>query len=733
LQPKPLVVAELNPPLNVILVKDSADLRLVDDFIKGCSTFGFDTETNVVDDFTERVVRTVQIGNKEQQFVIDLLHFAGSTEDLRRQGWFTPPSWSIEVVRTLRSGFESGSHLKVGVNTQFDYEVLKFGLGLRTWNLYDCKMVEMLIHCGKVSLFAPDFWGMKDMLLRYAGLQMSKELQQSFDLSSELTQEQIEYAGLDTRLPLAIMGAQSPVVKRDRLERVARIENQAIPAFGDMHLNGFYLDKEEWLENVEKNRIQHLHNLEVLDKYMIPVVGDRSCPNIDLAPLEYAWKNEDDKVIRAQNRQAYQAARKQLSTWEKQSVKWEGQAAINYGSPAQILAALRKMGFGEKALPNTNDNVLKTLAQESQKTPVEQCKNPVIRALQNFRETEKISDSYGASYPDDYINANTGRVHSKINQIGADTGRTSASSPNVQNIMKGSNWRRCFKPRPGYVMLTIDMSGAELRIMAELSGEQTWIDAFSKNWDVHSVGAEMMYQDRWRAGADEGCPYVAAHQKCDCKAGHKTLRNNSKALNFKIAYGGADLSESLNITKKESDEILRLWRKANPTLDKYLNDSGRSAAMNCESRTFSDRRRLFNKPTWEKAKELAIERLLEDKKDPLTVNSDLISRAYKSLFARIERQGKNTPIQGGNIDIAKEAIGTGVDKNGAEYFWHRLETEFKSYLVSFVHDEFVIEAPADKAQEVMDMVKDCVRRAGAEFMSSVTMECEGAIAECWTK
>jgi DNA polymerase I-like protein with 3'-5' exonuclease and polymerase domains len=204
-------------------------------------------------------------------------------------------------------------------------------------------------------------------------------------------------------------------------------------------------------------------------------------------------------------------------------------------------------------------------------------------------------------------------------------------------------------------------------------------------------------------------------------------------LNFKICYGGADLSESLNITKKESDEILGLWRKANPTLDKYLQDSGKSASMNMESRTFSGRRRQYIKPTWEKAKELATERLVEDGKDPMRLTSDLVSRAYKSLFSRIERQGKNTPIQGGNIDIAKEAMGSGLDKSGVCYLWQRLEPEFGAYLVSFVHDELVVEAKPENAEEVKAFLVDCIRRAGAEFMTKVTMECDGMISDCWEK
>jgi DNA polymerase-1 len=717
-----LSVAELNPPLNVTLVKDSAGLLLVQDFFKRVTLFGFDVETNVTEDFTQRKVRTIQVGNRDEQYVIDLLHFAGSTEALMLQGNYNAPEWSWEVVKILREGLESGKHTKAGVYLQFDIESVKWSFGLRPWKLYDCNLVEKVIYCGRIPFYQDDFWGMAPMLERYAGFKIDKTLQKSYDLESELTQEQIEYAALDTRVPLAIMSGQASTVAKAGLGRVVDLENNAIPAFADMHLNGFYLDSDEWLQNVEDNRKKHLENIKVLDTYFLPVVGPKTEPVVDLLVLETVWKNCKDKEQRAAYRKDYQAGRKLLSDWKKKAEGFEGEAAINYAAPAQVLAALRKMGYGVKKLPDTNDKTLKGLS-----------KDPAIKALQDYRETAKASSSYGAEFLEKHVNPNTKRIHSKVNQIGAETGRTSSSKPNLQNILKGSKWRSAFKPRPGYVMVTVDMSGAELRIMAELSGEKSWLDAFDKNWDVHSMGAEMMYQDRWRAGADEGCPYVAAHQKCGCKAGHKSLRNNCKATNFKVAYGGADLSDDLGITKQESDDILRSHRTAFPDLWKYLEASGKYAEQNLCAHTFSGRRRLFEKPDWEKAKRIAMDRFKENGKDPMLITSRDIGRVYNSMFGAINRAGKNTPIQGGNIDVAKVAIGTGFDPSGNPYLWHRLETEFGAYLVNFVHDECVIEAKPENAEAVAEFVKDCIRRAGAEFMKKVVMESESNIADCWEK
>jgi DNA polymerase I-like protein with 3'-5' exonuclease and polymerase domains len=268
--------------------------------------------------------------------------------------------------------------------------------------------------------------------------------------------------------------------------------------------------------------------------------------------------------------------------------------------------------------------------------------------------------------------------------------------------------------------------------MAELSGEPSWVDAFNNDWDVHSVGAEMMYKARWSSCTEDGCAYALEHKKCGCK-GHKALRNKCKATNFKVAYGGEDLSNDLGISKEESRETLGTWRKSVPVLAKYLSDSGKSATQKFESRTFSGRRRLFTPPTWESAKEKAIERAKDDGKDPSLVGSTQVSRAYYTMFGNIERQGKNTPIQGGNADIAKVTMGCGYDKNGQPFMWHRLWSEFQAELVMFVHDEAVVECPEENAAACKEWIQDCIKRAGAEFMTKVTMESEGKISDRWEK
>src|ERR1017187_8942815 len=109
---KELIPAQMSPPLNRLLVKDQEGLDKVSVFLSRVDTFGFDTETNIVPAFTERKLRTIQVGNRDEQYVIDLLAFAGSTERLMEQGSRTAPAWSQLIVDAIKPGLEDGSKLK---------------------------------------------------------------------------------------------------------------------------------------------------------------------------------------------------------------------------------------------------------------------------------------------------------------------------------------------------------------------------------------------------------------------------------------------------------------------------------------------------------------------------------------------------------------------------------------------------------------------------------------------
>ena len=113
-----------------------------------------------------------------------------------------------------------------------------------------------------------------------------------------------------------------------------------------------------------------------------------------------------------------------------------------------------------------------------------------------------------------------GRLHCVFSQLEAETGRTSSSKPNAQNLPKDDEVRACFIASPpdkdepdGYCIVTVDMEGAELRIIAELANAQSWIAAFAKGQDVHSVSTEILYPEKWPLLKEVGCAYYALNEE----------------------------------------------------------------------------------------------------------------------------------------------------------------------------------------------------------------------------
>jgi DNA polymerase I-like protein with 3'-5' exonuclease and polymerase domains len=1042
-----LVVADLNPPLNVTFIQSPDNLPALTEYLSRVDAFTIDLETNVTDSFLDRKIRTIQIGDRNEQYVIDLLAFAGTKERLLEQGWFTAPEWSRPVVDVILSALENRdrSYLKVGVNLQFEYQALYFCLGIRPWNFYDCWRVEQVLYSGKVHFKEKGFWGMEDMFGRYTGLRMDKSAQKSFDLESELTPEQIQYAALDCRIPFAIRAGQMQLVTKLKLEEACRIENHAIPSFGDMHLNGIYLDPAAWLEVVEDIEKEHVRNVSALDKFFIPVMGTKDTPpappisDEEFARLEEMWrtapsKTQEQKDQRKEYRKAWQNANKTRNDirnrWEKTRKDAEGEAAINYGSSHQLKAALYQMGFTKKKLPNTNDRTLETLKGE-----------PVIATIQEYRTTQKLLDTYGRSFLEN-IDPITGRVHSEIDQLGAESGRTSSSKPNcfspdtevltprgwvrfdrldkadkvaeydpdsgdirfshpiayIENDFEGEllhlhteqeqidmlvtpdhdcllrhrktgqfrkfsasnyvedwhqivaggyvggdqkftkdevivicalqadgsvtdhiadftfrksrkihrlctalrnlhipfrfyermdggtrisfkwsnapnwlrekkmfgpwlmdldrstlsmlaeeiwfwdgcfsrhshysssiktnadwvqivqilsgvraklrpyrnsnpnaalNWqvdsstrpyvmtsnrmitpvpykgkvycvtmpwgtvvirrnntvaitgncqnipsrteigrrlRACFRARPGYAFVSVDMAGAELRILAELSQDPIMIAAFANGWDLHSVGAEIIFGQEWKDAAESNCAfYHDNHKKCKCPK-HSKLRDWVKNINFGIAYGmeAKKLADDLSISIDAAKELLDKWRKAFKVAWAYLLKSGQSAKMTMKSLTMSGRVRYYPKPDWDKCKEYAQEDFKKAGKDPLLVTHKDISRQYSMKFGNIERQGKNSPIQGTNADILKLALGTGSDSNGVPFLWHQIQ-KFDCKLVLEVHDESDWEVREDQAEEFVSVIGDAYKRAAATYMKAVVMSYDANIGDRWKK
>lgn len=787
MESKPLricVPSEMKPALNPIVVTDAQGLDGVQDFLARKKEFVYDVETNITKMFYDRRVRLVQVGDRDEQYLIDLWEMVGRDDEYLRRiqgqdGKHMPLDGPIaKMKQVLTPALDSNTHLKIGQNLQFDYMMSSWCFGIFPWNFWDTNLAEKVRYAGAVNFFEKNFWGLEDLAGRYLGLLISKEESKGFwpETGIEpLTKRQIEYAALDVRLPIAIRQGQIRYLAAENLIATAEVENNAVPAFGDMPINGFFLDKDAWMEQVVANRVQHRNNIAALDEDFIPLVGNKGSKPTpeELAVLEDAWhavgvdseaeivlKNqikdpafkelktelrakrdvlaEERKVKRAEARKAFSEASKLVTFYNREGVKMEGEAAINYGAPAQILNALYKVpGLNKKTLKNSNDKTMKKIEK----------KFPIITKVMNYRETKKMDGSYGESFLE-HIHPETGRIHSQFNQLAAETGRTSSEDPNLQQIpVRGNHKKRrnCFKARPGWKMITRDLEGCELRIMAEAANEQTWIDAFNRDEDLHELVAfniaEKLTPGQWMLWAVAECAFAKDKSKCECPI-HSAKRGEAKTINFGIAYGKTvyGVMEELGCDEATAQMILNAWHAVNAGISAYLLKSGDHAKMTGESRTLIGRRRLYPKPTFEQARA----KLLADWKkkgwdkdalgNQVNPTQPKIMNKLIAMLEAIKRAGMNAPIQGANVDLVKIAAGCGFDKDGKPFLWHhtRRDKQF-ALLENLVHDELVLESPEEKAVEADQIVDDCLQRAGAVFIHKIRMTTDGHIGECWTK
>jgi DNA polymerase-1 len=324
---------------------------------------------------------------------------------------------------------------------------------------------------------------------------------------------------------------------------------------------------------------------------------------------------------------------------------------FNINSPKQLAVILfdeLKLPVTKKTKtgPSTDVDVLMNLARLHE----------LPQKLLDFRQLSKLKNTYVDSLPK-LINPYTGRVHTSFNQTVAATGRLSSSDPNLQNIPirteLGSQIRTAFVPGDkGWKLLSADYSQIELRIVAHLSGDQTLIESFKNNEDIHRRTAAKVFG----VGMDDVSP---------------EMRRQAKAVNFGIIYGQTDfgLSEQLGIPRDEAKRFKEAYFTNYPWVKQFMDNVIEKARKDGYAVTLSGRKR----------------RIPEFQSDQFNIR----------MFA--ERTAINTPVQGTAADMIKIAMIT-IHRQLIEY-------GFRAKMILQVHDELVFDAPEDEIDRLKPIVK----------------------------
>lgn len=429
-------------------------------------------------------------------------------------------------------------------------------------------------------------------------------------------------------------------------------------------LIGQYLPEYHWdkTEDPEKIAIQTAGCLKSLAK----AIGEKItslemeslCHEIEFPLIRVLAQMERKGIFCDRTRLAEMSVRigDQIAQLTEEIYALAGEA-FNINSPKQLAVVL----FEKLKLPvvkktksgySTNAEVLEELRKY----------HPVIEKILEYRMLTKLKSTY-LDAMDELISPVSGRIHTTFNQEVTVTGRLSSSDPNLQNIPVrtelGREIRSLFIPGEGYdYLMSADYSQIELRVLADISQDENFVQAFRKGEDIHSRTAAEVF----------GVPMDEVDS---------SLRRKAKAVNFGIVYGISDfrLSRDLNVTRKEAKQYIDSYFKKCVGVKKFIDEIVQEARDAGYVTTLFGRRREL----------------------PEINSKNFMRRSFA------ERTAMNTPIQGSAADIIKKAM---IEVDSA-----LRSGGFKSRMLLQVHDELVIEVVKEELEQVTVLVKELMERA----------------------
>jgi len=522
------------------------------------------------------------------------------------------------ALAPLRRLLEAPRPIKIAHNAKFDAKFIKHNLGIDLGGLFDTLLASQLVSAGDIE----ERHGLGAVAERYLDEAVDKTERLS-NWEFELSEAQLEYAARDAAVLLPLRDRLIERLKSESLVKVAQLEFECVMPVVDIELAGFFMHKERWLEQlsvVEKRRIELAEQLQ-------QVLAQESSQG-----SLFGGPQRDD---------------------------------INLDSHQQLTQALSRLGI---PVPDSTRNwKMEPLAAQY----------PVIGTLLEYRKVQKALTSYGENMIE-LINPVTARLHADFRQIGAPTGRFACTNPNIQQVPHAVEYRRCFSGHPeGRKLVIADYSQIELRILAEFSGDQGFMNAFNSGADLHRVTAAQVFNTE----VDQVT---------------KEQRDFAKRLNFGVVYGiGAQrFALMTDVSVSEAENVLKRYFATYRQLDSYLKDAANRAVSDRQARTASGR----------------LVRFRYDEND-------------RQQISMTQRNGKNTPIQGTSADILKRALKLMKLELGGS----------SANIVNIIHDEIVVEVDEGEAEDIARRVEGVMCAAGEEYLKAVPVKVETEIADEWVK
>ncbi|MGL5595420.1 MAG: DNA polymerase I [Cetobacterium sp.] len=441
--------------------------------------------------------------------------------------------------------------------------------------------------------------------------------------------------------------------------KIEDISDEDYGKFLTKRTRGMLVAYPELVKELENNNLYNV--LKETEMPLIRVLADMEIEGIKISPEYFSkYSLELESRIDELTKKIYEEA--------------EGEFNIN--SPKQLGEVLfinlnippvkkTKTGF------STDSEVLEKLAEQGYE---------IAKSILEFRKLSKLKSTYVDPLPK-MVDENN-RLHTTFNQTGTATGRLSSSDPNLQNIPvrteEGMKIRAGFIAKDGSVLLGIDYSQIELRVLAEISQDTNLIEAYSENLDLHSLTARKIFDLSEDA-------LVTREQ-----------RDAAKTVNFSIIYGKTafGLSQELKITPKEASDYITRYFEQYPTVKHLEKEIIEYAEEHGYVETYFKRKRIIE-----------------------GINSK--NRVIKN---QAERMAVNTVIQGTAAEVLKKVMINLYDL---------LKDKEDIHMLLQVHDELIFEVEKEKVLEYKEKIEKIMRES-IQF-SKVKLEVNSSIGQNWAE
>lgn len=582
-------------------IKNNDEYQRLIKKLSGQELISFDTETSSLDPLLADIVGMSFSYQESEAFYVPV--FGILTEKKYSEGLFDDssadkPKAGIDInfaIEKIKQVLESKKIRKVGQNIKYDYLVMR-NHGIEMENIYFDSMVGSYILSPEGN---HDMDSLAEKYLNYKPIPIEELIGKGKDQKpmSEVDIKLItDYASEDADVTLQLFHRIKYELQKVNLYKLCTdIEFPLIKILAEIEFDGIKVDE----------KILHILDVEL---------------------MQYIRKYEQD-IYKSAGDKFNINSTKQLAEilFEKLRLKPTKRTKTGFSTDVSVLEELR-------------------------------FQHPIAEQLLEYRTLTKLKSTYIDGLLK-AVNPKTGRVHTSFNQVIASTGRLSSVNPNLQNIPirseAGRSIRKAFVARDGeYLLMSADYSQIELRIMAHISGDENFINAFKRGRDIHTETAMRIFGLKSK---DEVNP---------------NRRRKAKEVNFGIIYGIGPfgLAGRLEIKNSEAREIIDRYFKEYPKVYEYMEKTRQFARNNGYVQTLMGRRRYLTQ----------------------------INNKNATVRAEDERAAINMPIQGTAADMIKIAM--------INIFEHFRKEKFESRMVLQVHDELVFEVKKSELEAVKKVV-----------------------------